>query len=160
MDQLKNCYSIFDGTDAPTNVLVLKTSRGFKSIEVYGMIRHMENVSDTSLPADLQTAFRTFLAFNAEQSTPWRPPYFEVIIWPFTYAKSSVRWPSSFPGISDQNTRRTRSDYRLFLPIAELGQYDRFIAKITPKQAVLLDGRKWTVSARFPFPHEGAVGGL
>ena len=160
LDQFKDCYSIFDGTDAPTNVLVVKTSRGFKSIEVYGMIRHLENVPQTRLPADLQTAFKTLLAFRAEKATPWQPPYFEVIIWPFTYAKSSARWPSSFPGISDQNTQRIRSGYRLFLPITELDQYKDFIATIKPKQAVLLNGRKWTLSARFPFPHEGAVGGL
>jgi hypothetical protein len=158
-DQFKSCYSIFDGSDAPTNVLVVKTLQGFKSIEVYGTIRHLENMPERSLPADLQTAFKMLLGFSAEQATPWQPPYFEVIIWPFTYAKSTARWPSSFPGISDKNTHRTRNGYRLFLPITELDQYKAFIATIKPTQAVLLDARKWAVSARFPFPHEGALGG-
>jgi hypothetical protein len=159
LDQFKSCYSIFEGTDAPTNVLVVKTLHGFKSIEVYGTIRHLENMPERSLPADLQTAFKMLLGFRAEQATPWQPPYFEVIIWPFTYAKSTARWPSSFPGISDKNTQRTRSGYRLFLPINKLDQYNAFIATTKPTQAVLLDARKWAVSARFPFPHEGALGG-
>ena len=120
----------------------------------------MGNVPVTSLPADLQTSFKMLLEFNAPNARPWHPPYFEVVIWPFTYAKSSVNWPSSFAGILDPNTRRTRNGYRLFLPIAELDQYRAFMAKIKPKQAVLLDGRKWAVSARFPFPHEGAAGRL
>ena len=159
LDSYKSCYSIDDGTDAPTNLLVVKTSQGFKSIEVYGAIRHLEGMPEKSLPADVQTAFKVILGFSAEQVIPWQPPYFEVIIWPFTYAKSSARWPSNFPGISDRNTQRARNGYRLFLPIAELDQYKTFIAKIKPTQAVLLDERKWTVSARFPFPHEGAVRG-
>jgi hypothetical protein len=159
LDQFKSCYSISEGTDAPTNVLVVKTLQGFKSIEVYGTIRHLENMPETNLPADLQTAFKMLIGFRAEQATPWQPPYFEVIIWPFTYAKSTARWPSSFPGISDKNTHRTRSGYRLFLPISELDRYKAFIATTKPTQAILLGARKWAVSARFPFPHEGALGG-
>jgi hypothetical protein len=142
LDQFKSCYSIFDGSDAPTNVLVVKTLHGFKSIEVYGTIRHLENMPERSLPADLQSASKMLLGFAAEKAIPWQPPYFEVIIWPFTYAKSTARWPSSFPGISDKNTHRTQSGYRLFLPITELDQYKAFIATIKPTQAVLLFFRK------------------
>jgi hypothetical protein len=159
-DQFKSCYSIFEGTDAPTNVLVVKTIQGFKSIEVYGTIRHLENMPERNLPAALQTALKMLLGYDAEQATPWQPPYFEAVIWPFTYAKSTARWPSNFPGISDTNTQRTRSGYRLFLPISDLDQYKAFIATIKPTQAVLLDATKWAVSARFHFPHEGAVGRL
>ena len=160
IEGFKACYSIEDVTDQPTNVLVVKTEQGYKTIEVYGVIRNMENLPPSRLPTELQTAFRTLLAFDTAESHAWQPPYFEVIIWPFTYAKSSVRWPASFPGVADKNTQATRSGFRLYLPIADLDQYKAFVRKIKPTQAVLLDGRKWTVSARFPFPHEGAVGGL
>jgi hypothetical protein len=158
LDQFKSCYSISDSTDAPTNVLVVKTLQGFRSIEVYGSIRHLENVPERSLPTDLQAAFAMLLRFNAEGAIPWQPRYFEVIIWPFTYAKSTAKWPSRFPNLSDKNTQRDGTGYRLFLPITELDRYKAFIAAVKPTQAVFLGGRKWSVSARFPFPHEGAVG--
>jgi hypothetical protein len=157
-DQYKNCYSISDWTDQPTNVLVVKTLQGFKSIKVYGGIRHPEDAPERGLPANLQTAFNLLLGFRAEQATPWQPPYFEVWIWPFTYAKSTTRWPSNFPGISNKNTVRNRSGYRLFLPIDQLEEYKAFIATVKPTQAVLLNARKWTLSARLPFPHEVTAG--
>jgi len=155
LDQFKTCYSIFDGTDAPTNVLVVKTSSGFKSIEVYGQIRDMDKVPDTKIPTDLRAALQKLLTFAVEDATPWQPRYFQVILWPFTYAKSNASWPSNFPGISDQNTQSRRDGYWLFLPIADLSQYQSFVAKLQPTQAVLLDGRKWAISSRLPFPHEG-----
>jgi len=139
IEGLKDCYAIDDGTDAPTNVLVVKTQTGYKTIDVYGVIRRMENISPSRLPPDLQAAFHTLLAFDTAEARSWQPPYFEVIIWPFTYAKSSVRWPASFPGINDKNTQPTKHGYRLFLPIAELDQYRTFLAKMKPTQAVLLE---------------------
>ena len=152
----KDCYSIFDGTDAPTNVLVAKTSQGYKSIEVYGSIRDMEGTAADRLPIELQTAFKTLLAFRSDQAKPWQPPYFEVIIWPFTYAKSSLTWPSGLPDLADRNTVKGKNSYDLFVPISKLNEYESLARRLKQKQAVLIDGKKWTMSARFPFPHESA----
>ena len=154
----KACYSIEEDTDQPTNVLIVKTGQGYKTIEVYGAIRNLGNLPPSSLPTGLQTAFHTLLAFDTAESRTWQPPYFEVIIWPFTYAKSSAKWPANFPGLSDKNTQATRTGFQLYLPIADLNLYEAFVGKMKPTQAILLDGRKWTASARFPFPHEAAVG--
>ncbi|MGA1981318.1 MAG: hypothetical protein ABSG84_02510 [Acidobacteriaceae bacterium] len=156
VEHLTNCYSIFDGTDAPTNVLVVKTPQGYKSIEVYGSIRDMEGIPADRLPTELQTAFKTLLAFRSDQAKPWQPPYFEVFIWPFTYAKSAVTWPIDFPDLADRNTLKGKSGYNLFVPISKLNEYEGFVRKLKQTQAVLIDGKKWTTSTRFPFPHEGA----
>jgi len=43
----------------------------------------------------------------------------------------------------------------LFLPFSELKRYEAFVSKLKPTTAVLLDGKKWAISQRFPFPHEG-----
>jgi hypothetical protein len=153
---LNGCYSLESATDLPTNVLTVKTSRGFKTIDIYGVIRPIAELPSSSLPPRLRAALRTFLTFRTENTQPWKPQMFEVLIWPFDYARSKLDWPAKFPGISDPNTKKTRQGFRLYLPIADLDQYQSFVAKLKPTQAVLIDGKKWTLSARLPFPHEGA----
>src|SRR5208337_4255165 len=152
-------YCLEDVTDLPTNVLTVSGPQGYKTIEVYGVIRDLAQSTQTGLPVQLDTAFRTLLAFRATDAQDWRPPYFEVIVWPFTYAKSSADWPAEFPGLADKNTKKTRDGYLLFLPIGKLDQYRKFAAGLTSKEAVKINGEKWTMSARFPFPHEGAPTG-
>ena len=150
-----SCYSIEDGTDAPTNVLVVKTETGYKAIDVYGVIRHSDNIPPARMPSDLQEAFRVLLAFQSSNAHEWKPPYLEVMMWPFSYAKSSAPWPNIFPGVADKNTRRTSRGITLFLPFSQLDQYRDFVSKLKPTQAVSLDGKKWAISQRIPLPHEG-----
>jgi hypothetical protein len=149
------CYSVADYTDAPTNVLVVKTVAGYKTVDVYGVVRNTEHIPPSRLPENLQNAFRVLLAFNSSNAKAWEPPYFEVMMWPFSYAKSSAPWPSIFPGVADKNTRRTSRGIKLFLPFSQLDQYRAFVSKLKSTQAVLLDGKKWAISQRIPFPHEG-----
>lgn len=158
LDETKDfgsCYSIADYTDAPTNVLVVKTETGYKTIDVYGDIRHNDNIPPDRMPSDLQEAFRVLLAFSHPNAQEWKPPYLEVMMWPFSYAKSSVSWPVEFPGIADKNTRRSTRGLELFLPHTEFDHYKAFVSKLRPTAAVLLDGKKWAISERIPFPHEG-----
>lgn len=150
-----SCYSIADWTDQPTNVLVVKTETGYKEIEVYGSIRQSDTVAPARMPSDLQDAFHELLAFSRPNSQEWKPPYLEVMMWPFSYAKSSVPWPAEFPGFADKNTRRSSRGLELFLPFSEFIGYKAFVAKLKPTTAVLLDGKKWAISERIPFPHEG-----
>jgi hypothetical protein len=152
---LGNCYSIADYTDAPTNFLVFRTKAGYKAIDVYGVIRHNENIPPARMPVDLQEAFRVLLGFNAPNAQEWTPPYLEVMMWPFSYAKSSMPWPVEFPGVTDKNTRQSPRGLDLYLPYTEFDQYKVFASKLKPTTAVLLDGKKWAISERIPFPHEG-----
>lgn len=156
--QFKDCYDLVDYTDQPTNILTLKTSNGFKSIAVYGHVReHDPETQSAKLPVDLRTAFDHLFDFHSEDAKPWQPPFFEVTIWPFEYAKSSIRWPTNFPDLADPRTVKRNQNYHLFVPIAQLDQFEAFETKIKPTQAVVISGKKWATSARFPFPHEESL---
>ncbi|NYF51351.1 hypothetical protein [Tunturiibacter gelidoferens] len=153
--EFNDCYSIVDATDMPTNVLVVNAANGFKTVSVYGPLRQsIPDLLTRKLPSDLQTAFETLFAFRVSDPKPWQPPFFEVIIWPFAYAKSSANWPADLPTVRDARSVQTKHGYNLFVPIAKLAEYETFVAKLRPTQAVEIDGKKWTTSARFPFPHE------
>ena len=153
---LKDCYIIEDNvTDLPTNVLVVKTGDVYKTIEIYGVIRPAENIPSSRIPTSLKEALQALLSFETPTAQKWKPAYLEVILWPFSYAKSSVPWPATFPGVDDKNTQHSNSGIELFLPISDLEQYKAFVSKLRPTQAVMLDGKKWAITARTPFPHEG-----
>jgi len=153
--EFESCYSIEDATDAPTNVLVVKAENGFKTIDVYGAIRQIDRIPPTRMPSELQTALRTLLTFSRPDAREWKPPYVEVMMWPFSYAKSTMPWPVALPGTADKNTRRSARGLELFLPYSERGDYERFALRLKPTTAVLLNGKKWAISERIPFPHEG-----
>jgi len=148
-------YSIVDVTDMPTNILVVKTANGYKTVSVYGPLRRtIPDLPEKKLPSDLQTAFETLFAFQVSRATTWQPLFFEVILGPFAHAKSSVKWPTYLPTISDACSVRTKDGYNLLIPIAKFASYKKFAATLQPKQAVEIDGMKWAISARFPLPHE------
>jgi len=154
---LKDCYSLTNWTDQPTNVLVIKTDSGYKSISVYGQIRRplpREDKTD-SLPSELQATFASLLAYTNPEAHRWKPDFFEVMIWPFTYSKEKPKpWPSSWPDLDDPATVKRSMSYSLFVPISQFDAFTTFAHTIGAKQAVLIDGKKWTISARLPFPHE------
>ena len=50
--------------------------------------------------------------------------------------------------------RRGRGSYSLYLPASELEPLRKFLASRREKQAILIDGKKWAVSCRLPFPRE------
>jgi hypothetical protein len=155
--QFDDCYNIDNVTDLPTNVLVVKTEQSYKTITVYGVIRHNDTRPPlNTVPSALQKIFDTLLGFHVDGSRPWTPPCFELIIWPFTYAKSALAWPIDFPTLRDDSTVKDENSYRLFVPISKLNEYEALEKRRKPTQALLLDGKKWAVSARFPFPHEPA----
>jgi hypothetical protein len=107
------------------------------------------------MPSNLQTALRVLLAFNRPDAREWKPPYIEVMMWPFSYAKSSMPWPTKFPGISDSNTRHSTRGLEVFVPYSDLDEYKAYVSRLKPTTAVMLDGKKWAISERIPFPHEG-----
>ena len=69
VEGLRNCYTIADYTDAPTNVLVVKTKTGYKTIEIYGAIRDITNIRPDRMPTSLQETFRVLLAFTTRKLT-------------------------------------------------------------------------------------------
>jgi hypothetical protein len=150
-------YSLTQTTDQTTNKLVVLTSQGYKTISVYGDLRdgyHHEAGSD-DLPAGLQSIFSELVNYSVPDAKPWMPDFLEVVIWPFEYARGKpVNWPATWPDLSDPKTVRRGNSYSIYLPVSRLEEFRTFSKRIGPKQAVLIDKKKWTLLARYPFPHE------
>jgi hypothetical protein len=155
---LQDSYTISEWTDQPTNVLLVRIDdTNYKKISVYGNIRSLKTDHTVALPLpdELTRALRKILKYDNLTASPWMPEYIEVMIWPFDYAKGkAAEWPLKWPGLADPRTVKHKTTYSIFVPASQFEELRRFIARRRPTQAVRIDNKKWSVSARFPFPHE------
>lgn len=141
-------------TDQPTNSLLVYAGAKPSFVSVYGDLGSRD--VQARLPASVRRAFRLISTAAFGNSKPWLPSKIEVMIWPYEYApERSIVWPKQWPGLHGPTTRKRGKDaFSLFLPASDLAQLRRFLNTKAEKGAVEIDGRKWTVSVRLPFPQE------
>ena len=145
-------YRIAEATDQPDNNLLLYGSQPV-FLSVYGSLDDEQVTS--RLPSAVAEAFDTIRTFDSARSKPWKPAEIEVMIWPYEYAPDpSIPWNEEWPDLSASSTVQRGHSYSLFLPASELEALKHFFARINPRGAVELDGRKWAASYRIPFPQE------
>jgi hypothetical protein len=155
LGKLEGSYKLSDFTDQPTNVLIFWTPGldGRKEVSVYGSLRAFET-RPAILPEALWSALKSLRSYQKPMATPWMPPYVEVMVWPFDYAKESANWPAQWPGLDDSMTRKHGDLYSIFINSSRLEEIKAFKNGLKPKQAVKLNNKKWAMELRFPFPHE------
>jgi hypothetical protein len=146
LDTLQPYYELSQATDQPTTQLVFRSGGKLKQVSAYG-----------GMPPELAqfTAFLNSLQAQAgARAADWTPPFIEIMLWPFDHARGEpTPWPKEFPGLDSPATvKRGESSYSLYLPSAQKEKFRDFIK--TKQGAVLLEGKKWSVAARVPFPHE------
>ena len=126
-------------------------------IGVYGNLRKQKEVREKA-PSELLTLFDYYTGYNNSNATDWEPTHIEVMIWPYDYApEKSIIWPSDWPDINSSSTRKRGDSYSIYLPFEHYDKLKRFIATRNEKGAVEINGEKWAISTRSPFPHEIAM---
>jgi hypothetical protein len=147
-DGLKDHYDLSGGrTDQPVNRMGFRRGGKLRWVSAEGGMIPEMNV----IVAWLERLARFA---GTERIREWTPAYLEVMLWPFDHARSELPWPEEFPGLDSPLTVARRKDaYSIYLPWSEKEKLKRF-GKELDGRAVLLDGRKWSVDTRIPFPHE------
>jgi hypothetical protein len=145
-------YELTEVTDQPNNSIYI-TFDQTKRVSVYG------NLSKTEIhnqaPKPFLALYDRLISFQHKDAKPWMPEYIEVMIWPFEYSRDEIiPWPKSWPDINDPLTKKRGESYCLFLKSEYLPQLKNLLQNMRSSQAILMDGKKWTLSYRFPFPHE------
>lgn len=154
---LESSYSLSNWTDQPTQVLSFKLGNDIKKISIYGDLRKKKEVRE-KVPGLLLSKYDHFIAYATSEAKIWNPQYLEVMIWAYDYApEKSIVWPEKWPDINYKSTRKRGDSYSIYLPYSEKENYKAFIATRSEKGAVEINGKKWTVSTRIPFPHEIAL---
>lgn len=151
---LNDYYSVVHATDQPTNVLIISQSDILgKKVSVYGNLRDEDDRSKT--PKSFLKIYDKITTYKNKSAKKWLPEKIEVMIWPDEYAKGSLKWPNAWPDISDPRTKvRRKGEYSLFLDSSLLQDLKAFLQRRKGNQAVLINGKKYSVSYRYPFPGE------
>ncbi|GHU35291.1 hypothetical protein AGMMS50256_30240 [Betaproteobacteria bacterium] len=146
LDTLQPYYELSHATDQPTTQLVFRSGGKLRQSSAYG-----------GVPAEM-AQFIGFLGNLQMQAyaraANWKPAFLEIMLWPFEHARGEpTPWPKEFPGLdSPAAVKRGKDSYSLYQPAAREEKFRDFLK--TRRGAVLLDGKKWAVAMRVPFPHE------
>ena len=64
------------------------------------------------------------------------------------------QWPENWPNLESESTvQRSESLYSLYLPKVNFEDFINLISNLNEKQAVEINGKKFSISYRFPFPN-------
>lgn len=157
---IKHRYDVHSGTDQPMTKFYFHGGGNSVATEVYGLEcapskpfpweKHLDPPPQALL--DLNTVLCTL---NPEGSEKWSPRYVEVMMWSYEYAKGvSMPWPKDWPGLDSSRVMKRGDSYSIFMDASMIPQLQKFISGIKEKSAVLIDGKKVSVSYRIPFPSE------
>lgn len=146
-------YQAIFASDQPDNWLLFYGHGKPFFISVYGRLDSPSVRS--ALPWPVLSAFQSLRNFAPKESQPWLPSELEVMVWPYVKAPDPlIVWPEHWPGLNAPGTRKSDESYSIFLPSSEAPALRAFLARTKPAGAVEIDGKKWAVGVRIPFPHE------
>jgi hypothetical protein len=145
-------------TDQPEYLIVVQKPDGqYKGVSIYGSLRRVGGtlLQTKEVPQILIDAFQLVSTYDNADAREWLPDFIEVIIWPYEYAPDkNLPWPKDWPTLRDLKTIKRGDGYSLFIEKSRYGALTTFLSKRREKQAVQIDGKKWAISIRMPFPSE------
>jgi hypothetical protein len=111
-----------------------------------------------ALPKEVRAFLAKVEKEQEKEGDPWLPESIEVMLWPYEYApEKSIIWPQEWPDLNSKDTRKRGEDsYSVFLLGKSYSELLRFISTRKEKGAVLINGKKMSISYRFPFPMEAS----
>lgn len=143
-----------NATDQPTTTIFLNTD-SLQEISVYGRISSKKSEARKETPAVFLTAYDSIINFNEASATEWLPENIEILA--YTYANSKeepLSWKKEWNDIHSKTTiKRDEGLYSLYLDKKYFKDFIKFLKSLRQKQAVLINGKKYALSYRFPFPN-------
>ncbi|MDB5709381.1 MAG: putative lipoprotein [Sphingomonas bacterium] len=158
-------YETTSDTDQATaDLLFYGVPKPF-SISIYGDAK--APAVRAQLSDEIIAAYDLLRGFARPGATPWLPAQIEVLLMSYDNAiEPSIAWPKEWPGLGSMKRKQHYSmdagsgpplwidEGSIYLPAKDLGRLQALLATEREKGAVLIGGRKWSVSPRLPFPRE------
>lgn len=141
-------------TDQPTNILLLNFDT-FRQISVYGNLEDTKNESRKETPKDFLTVYDNIKKFKGKNAKEWLPDNIEIMLTDYSHSPEKPKeWPENYPNLENESTvERSESLYSLYLPKENFEDFIKLISDLKEKQAVEINGKKFSVSYRLPFPN-------
>lgn len=149
-------------SDQPTVIIHLWDGERHRQVAVRGGLG-ITNRPRGRVPAAFRQAFERMTRYRARGARPWSPDTVDVSVWGYEHAPDDppLPWPPGWPDLNSPGARRepnvhVDTVYHIPLPAAHEPELARLLRGLGEKQAVGINGRKWTVSYRLRLPGEAA----
>jgi hypothetical protein len=141
-------------TDQPTNIILLNFDT-IRQISVYGNIENKKSEARRDTPKDFLTVYDNIKKFEDKNAKEWLPEYVEIMLTDYSHSlEKPKQWPENWPNLESESTvQRSESLYSLYLPKVNFEDFINLISNLNEKQAVEINGKKFSISYRFPFPN-------
>ena len=144
-----------EADDLHTRVLFVNLDT-LKSFGIYGFY------SD-QLPQAFQHVFDKAGAFSDDRSKEWLPDKVEVMLTDYAHSPvTPVPWPEGWPDLHSPDSRHWNGNGRIgggriYLPIKYFPKLQQLASKMKEKQALLINGRKYSFGYRLVPPGVDSV---
>ena len=141
-------------TDQPTNILLLNFDT-LRQISVYGSLENEKSEARQETPKDFITVYDNIKKFESKDAKDWLPDNIEIMLTEYSHSPEEPKdWPENWPNLESESTvKRSESLYSLYLPKVSFKDFIKLISDLKEKQAVEINGKKFSVSYRLPFPN-------
>lgn len=141
-------------TDQPTNILLLNFDT-LRQISVYGSLAEKKGEARKNTPKDFVTVYDNIKKFESKKAQDWLPDNIEIMLTDYSHSpKEPKKWPENWSNLESESTvKRSESLYSLYLPKESFEDFIKLISGLKEKQAVEINGKKFSVSYRLPFPN-------
>jgi len=141
-------------TDQPKNVLLLNFDT-VRQLSVYGRLRNLKNEARKKTPKDFLDVYDKIIKFEDNKATEWLPNTIEVLATKYNYApEKSLKWNSEWNDIKSETTVKRNEDlYSIYLDKKYYEEFIELLKNTKEKQAVEINGEKYSLTYRLPFPN-------
>lgn len=141
-------------TDQPTNILLLNFDT-LRQLSVYGELQDLKNEARQKTPKNFLSVYDNILKFEDDKAVEWLPDSFEVMATEYTHApEKSLMWNKDWNDIKSVSTVKRSDDlYSIYLNKKHYQAFVGFLRSIKEKQAVEINGKKYSLTYRLPFPN-------
>jgi hypothetical protein len=141
-------------TDQPTNEIIFNFNT-VTQISVYGNLRDHQNEARQKAPQLFLTVYDNIINFNDKDAEKWLPDTIEIMATKYSYSPlPSLKWGKTWSDIKTPSTIQ-RSDYlySIYLDKKYFQDFIKLIKSLKEKQAVEINGEKYSLSYRLLFPN-------
>lgn len=141
-------------TDQPKNIMLLDFDT-FRQIVVYGNLQNIENEARSKTPQDFLTVYDNIRNFEDQSAMEWFPDTIEVMATRYSHSPDiPLQWNSSWSDISSSSTVQRNEDlYSIYLNKKYFNDFLKLLDSVKEKQAVEINGKKYSLTYRLPFPN-------
>ncbi|MBS1768593.1 MAG: hypothetical protein JSS77_02935 [Acidobacteria bacterium] len=147
-------------SDLPLRLFVMRNADGrYKKITIYGFLSGPnKDYVALDVPAGLKAIEQFVQEYTHANMRDLDFEYFEVLLIPYNgNSKKNIKWPKGFPELGEVKTIKHKKygRYSLFLHRSLFARYRDVTRKQgRSKKAVLIDGQRFKLATRYPFPSE------